>query len=476
MIAILRSAGAAALAVSLLAPIAAPAQTASDTLAAATVAQIDSVATKAVTAGHVAGMSLSVARDGSIAYERGYGFANLAHRVKATPETHYEIGSITKQFTATAVLQLKEAGKLSLSDTLARWIPEYKRGAAITIKELLQQTTGVPDYTDVNHFEKIAGTQQPSFAKMLALVADKPLAFTPGSKFAYSNTNYILLGEIVERASGTTWERYVRAHLFAPAGMTQSGFIDDEAKLQPMATGYQMTKSGIKVAPPLLSGWAWSAGAIVSTVGDMQAWDAALLRGKLVNQTDLAAMFSPGKPAFDKGSFYAFGWVVDSADGHKRIWHNGGTFGFTSSNLLFPRDRLAIVVLQNTVSMVDPDSTAMRVFEALVPSAAVVASAKGEDPAVTARVRSVIAQLESGTLDQSQLTPDLSEKLTPALLADVKAQFGPLGAPQQLIFLSKRQTPKGTLYTYKAVFAAATLNAHLGISPAGKIAGFNLTP
>ena len=476
MIAI-RFAAIAALIASTAAPMAASAQDAgSAALSPDTIAQIDSGTNKAVTVGRVAGVSVAVARDGTIVYSRGYGFANVAHHVGATVQTHYEIGSITKQFTATAILQLKEQGKLSLSDTLARWIPEYKRGAAITIEELLSQTTGIYNYTEADGFEKMAGTQRPSFAKMLALVADKPLAFTPGSKFDYSNTNYILLGEIVERASGTSWENYVRTKLFAPAGMSSSGFISDEAKLQPMATGYTVSKKGIKLAPPLISGWAWSAGAIVSTVDDMQAWDSALLRGKLINRTDLAMMFSPRKQAFDKGSFYAFGWIVDTADGHKRIWHNGGTFGFTASNMLFPRDHLSIVVLQNTDSLVGPDASAMRIFEALVPSAVVASSAKGEDPAVTARIRGMIASLENGTLDRSQLTPDMNKMLTPQLLADVKTQFAPLGAPQQLIFVSKVSGKRGELYTYRAVFSAVTFNVHFGVNAAGKVAGFNLAP
>ncbi|HTU82961.1 MAG TPA: serine hydrolase domain-containing protein, partial [Candidatus Acidoferrales bacterium] len=217
----------------------------------ATVAQIDSAVAKIVSAGHLPSVVAAVSRDGAVAYAQAFGFANLARRVPATVQTHYEIGSITKQFTAAAILQLKEAGKLSLDDPLARWIPEYRRGAKVTIRELLQQTTGIYNYTEVDGFVKIATTQAPSFARILALVANKPLAFAPGSKFAYSNTNYILLGEIVERASGTPWERYVRAHEFAPAAMTHSGFIDDEPRLQPMATGYVQSKKGLEVAPPL---------------------------------------------------------------------------------------------------------------------------------------------------------------------------------------------------------------------------------
>jgi len=427
-----------------------------------------------MTAAKIPGMSIAVARDGATVYTHAYGYANLANKTPATVETHYEIGSITKQFTATAILQLKEAAKLSLDDRLARWIPEYPRAAKVTIRELLQQTTGIPDYVAVNHFEKIAGTQQPSFAAILVLIDKKPLEFTPGSKFTYSNTNYILLGEIVERASGTTWEAYVRNHLFAPAHMMQSGFIDDEAKLQPMATGYVADKKGVRVAPPLLSGWAWSAGAIVSTVDDMLAWDSALFRGLLINQTDLAAMFAPGREAFGKNSTYGFGWVIDTADGHKRIWHNGGTFGFLSANLVFPKDRMAVIVLQNADTIAAPESTAQRIFEAFQPTALV--SAMGEDPAVTARVRDWINRLETGNIDRSQLDATMNAKLTPQFVTEVKQQMSILGAPQQLVFLGKSSANGITVYDYRAVFPAVAFTLRFAVNRTGKIAGLRLLP
>ncbi|MFY9737944.1 MAG: serine hydrolase domain-containing protein [Candidatus Cybelea sp.] len=441
-------------------------------------ARVDSSVQAIVASAHVPSISIAIARDGTLVYSRAYGYANLARHTPATEQTHYEIGSITKQFTATAILQLKEAGKLSLSDTLARWIPEYRRAARVTIRELLQQTTGIPEYTDSKGFDTMAGTRTPSFAAILALVRSKPLKFRPGSRFAYSNTNYILLGEILERASGISWETYVRTHLFVAAGMTHSGFIDDEAHLQPMASGYVAGKNGVKLAPPLRSGWAWSAGAIVSTTGDMLEWDSALLRGRLINQTDLAAMLAPGKPAFGKGSWYGYGWVIDTADGHKRIWHNGGTFGFNAANLLFPRDGLAIVVLQNADTIAAAESTGTRIFEAFEPSAAQAAdaSASGEDPAITERVRDLLAQLESGTVDRTQLNATMNKRLTPQLLKAAATELAVLGVPQRLVFVGKATIGSGTLYTYRAVFSAATFNVKIGVDRFGKVIGFVLLP
>jgi D-alanyl-D-alanine carboxypeptidase len=448
-------------------------------IAAATVARVDASVAKVMTAAHVPSIVVAVSRDGAIVYSRAYGYADVARRMPATVETHYEIGSITKQFTATAILQLKEAGRLSLDDTLARWIPEYRRGAKVTIRELLEQTTGIPNFTEVKGFVKIASTRQPSFGAILALVRDKPLEFAPGSRFNYSNTNYILLGEIVQRASGRSWEAYVRRYLFAPAAMTHSGFIDDEARLQPMATGYIVGKNGTKPAPAFRSGWAWSAGAIVSTVGDLLAWDSALFRGRLINATDLAAMTSPGRNAlFAKDAWYGYGWVIDTADGHKRLWHSGATFGYMAANLVFPRDRTDVVLVQNTTSLATADSTAQRVFEAVEPSAAVaLKAAPGEDPAVTARVRDWIARLETGNLDRSQLDAEMNKALTPQLVGSVEKQLAMLGTPQQLIYRGKASLgAKATLYTYRAVFSAATFTLYFAVNSAGKIAGIRLAP
>ena len=439
------------------------------------IARADASMEKVIAAAHVPSIAIAIARNGTTLYRNAYGYANLANHTPATVATHYEIGSITKQFTAAAIFQLKEGGKLALDDTVGKWIPEYPRAAAVTIRELLQQTTGIPDYTDVDGFEKIAGTQKPSFAAILALISKKPLLFKSGSQFSYSNTNYIILGEIVERASGTPWETYIRNNIFAAAGMTSSGFISDEAKLQPMATGYVVDKKGVKIAPPLLSGWAWSAGAIVSTVDDLLAWDSALFRGRIINQTDLAAMLAPGRPAGPQ-AWYASGWMIDASDGHKRIWHNGGTFGFLSANLIFPRDRYAIVVFQNAeAGMIAPEGTAMRVFEAFEPSATTAnAGVKGENPAITTRVREWIGRLESGNIDRSQLSAHMNEVLTPQMVGGIKEQFATLGAPQRLTFVGKTTSAKGTIYTYRAVFAATTFSVRLGIDPAGKIAGFNI--
>ncbi len=236
-----------------------------------------------------------------------------------------------------------------------------------------------------------------------------------------------------------------------------------------------LAKVGVKVAPVFKSGWAWSAGAIVSTVDDMLAWDSALFGGKLINQNDLGAMLAPGKEAFGKTSFYGYGWVIDSVDGHARIWHNGGTFGFLAANAVFPQDHMTVVVLQNGVGIVSPESTATRIFQAFVPAQTITAAA-GEDPAITARVRDLLNRFETGNIDRSQLDAKMNSLLTPQFVDEVKAQLGALGAPQQLVYLGKTSAAGSTVYTYRAEFSAVTFNLIYAVNSSGKVSGFFLKP
>ncbi|HLI95540.1 MAG TPA: serine hydrolase domain-containing protein, partial [Candidatus Baltobacteraceae bacterium] len=238
----------------------------------------------AVQANKTPAAEIGVVRSGKLIVDDAYGMANLKQKVPATPQTQFEIGSVTKQFTAAAILQLKEQGKLDLGDSLGKYVPEYARGKDITIEQLLWQVSGVPNYTDVSHFVHIAGTTPGGVDPAIALIAKKPLDFKPGTRFEYSNTNYILLGAVVARVSHMPWETYIRKNIFEPTGMMRSGFIQDEPSMPDVATGYSRGKKGrLQVAPPLNGPWAGAAGGIVSTVSDMAKWDTAFYGGKIVS-------------------------------------------------------------------------------------------------------------------------------------------------------------------------------------------------
>jgi len=181
------------------------------------------------------GLAIAVARAGHILYEHGFGFKDAAKLKPIDPETHFEIGSVTKQFTAAAILQLKEQGKLSLDDTLAKYLPGFPHSSEISIRQLLNQTSGLADYFSVSGFD---AHDLGGFEKIVSLIDKEPLKFMPGQSFDYSNTNYIALGRVVEVVSGESYRQYIQRHLFDPAGMSQSVTIAEENSVENMAKGF----------------------------------------------------------------------------------------------------------------------------------------------------------------------------------------------------------------------------------------------
>jgi CubicO group peptidase (beta-lactamase class C family) len=320
-----------------------------------------------------------------------------------------------------------------------------------------------------------AGTQPATYATLLARVSATPLEFAPGTRYKYSNTNYILLGRIVEVASGEPYERYVREHIFAPAGMTESAFIGDESSIPSMAKAYASTPSGFAPAPPLRDDWATSAGAIVSTVGDILKWDAALLAGKIVKPADVTLMRADATTVDGTTTGYGFGWLVDAVGGHPRVWHNGATFGFHAVNETFAKEGEAIVVLLNSPVFIEGDIAPL--FAATHPDVAPpTLAAAGELPAVTARVRDWLRRFETGDIDRSQLSDTMNKALSQDIIDASKAQLGPLGTPESLVYLGKDDADGSTYYAYLATFSQGAFRILMSLDTAGKISGYRLVP
>ena len=440
--------------------------------------------TKLMSAAQIPGMQVLVIDNGRVTASRSYGVKDVASKAPVDAHTRFEIGSITKQFTAAAILQLKERGKLKLTDTLSAYVPEYSAAKDVTLAQLLGQVSGIPNYTDTAAFKALVVTnggkmtiqQRGDVARIVALVKDKPLDFAPGTRWAYSNTNYALLGRVVEIASGMPWDAYVRANILRPAGMNESGFMEDEATMTDVATGYS-TEKGALTPTTTFNGWAGAAGAIVSTAGDLAKWDAALIGGKLVSADDLATMLRPGTlPAMGPKSHYGYGWIVDAYEGQSRVWHNGGTLGFAASNQMYPGLSETIVVLANN-GHADADAVANAVFNALHPEIAAAAAkpAAGEDPKVTARVKRIWDTFVSGTPDRSELSDRVNAALTPAVLAQTAEQLKTLGKPTVWTYGGSTVAGGMTSYDYRVEFATGTtLLLTMTVGADGKITGFGM--
>jgi CubicO group peptidase (beta-lactamase class C family) len=281
-----------------------------------------------------------VAWNGVAVFRKAFGQANREWGISNAPDVEFWIGSITKQFTALAILQLAEEGKLSLDDPITKFLdgaPPSWRG--ITIRHLLTHTSGIPNHTSLPEWGAQTWVER-SPEDLISFIRDRPLDFTPGTKFQYDNTGYVILGFIVQKVSGQSLSGYLSAHVFTPLGMKHTGFVGDQV-LPRRASGYD--HEGTRWLADL---WVSAikdsgAGGIYSTADDLLLWDQALNNPGRLGLRDLKPMFT------DYGHGFGFGYVIASENGRPRWWHNGQVAGFSSIISRYPQDGLTVIVLSN---------------------------------------------------------------------------------------------------------------------------------
>lgn len=308
-------------------------------------AKIDALV-DAVLADHKAvGLAVAVARGDQLLVAKGYGFADVAHHTPVTADTVFRIGSVTKQFTAVAILQLVERGDLRLTDDIRTYVPEFPaKSKPVTIEHLLTHTSGIPSYTNAANWIEL-GARHMSHAQMLALFADAPLEFDPGTRWEYSNSNYYLLGMVIEKVTGKPYAEVIRDHVLAPAGMTASGYCTDT--MPGLAAGYSLHDGKATLAEPVDMTTPYAAGALCSTVTDLLAWQRALDTGAELAPETLAKMRTAATLPGGDSTHYGYAVFLGELDGHPRIGHGGGINGFTSMLARYPDDDLTIAVLAN---------------------------------------------------------------------------------------------------------------------------------
>jgi len=401
----------------------------------------------------------------------------LDGQLPASMDTHYEIGSITKQFTAAAILQLQDAGKLTIDAKVSSYLPDAPHAGQITLRQLLTHTSGLPDYLDLSSDEQ--ATKSATFQQLMDVVADKPLNFQPGSKASYSNTGYIILGRIIELTSHESYRQYVRAHLLQPAGMTQTFTVADEPSLPTMAKGYRRVKGKLEHGLTIHESYGWSAGDIVSTVGDLEKWNEALTSGKIVPMADYALMMTPQMTIDGENSGYGFGLFIDTVNGQSRIGHTGGSYGFTAANFYFPEQKLRIIALTNNVDVPEPgEMLTNAIFNDLFPDLARAAmrAARNEDPAVTSKVKTAFEHLQKGTDDASLFGASLNAKMKTSLATQMAGEYAPYGAPTTFVFKGRRSDAGKNWSDYLIAFGpGSTLKFSVAVDGEAKIIslGFN---
>jgi CubicO group peptidase (beta-lactamase class C family) len=291
----------------------------------------------------IPGAALAIIRDGRTVKTAAYGIANLEWQTPATPETVFEIGSITKQFTAAAILLLAQEGKLSVDDKISKYLKGTPPGwSAISLRHLLTHTSGLKNYTGLGGFE--AGRRLTQ-AQFIAQIAAQPLDFQPGEKWAYCNTGYNLLGYIIENVSGKSYWDFMEQNIFTPLGMSATTRRDTRAILPFRAIGYETNRAGRFIVRDSELTDVFSAGAMVSTVADLAKWNAALETDRILTAASRAEMWTPVKLNSGTNHLYGFGWFLEPWQGHANIGHSGSTSGFSASLQHFPEAGLTVILL-----------------------------------------------------------------------------------------------------------------------------------
>ncbi|HEX9173385.1 MAG TPA: serine hydrolase [Telluria sp.] len=296
------------------------------------------------------GATVIVVKDGKTVYRKAYGMADVAKRQPLTPDTALRLGSITKQFTAVAILMLAEEGKIALGDPITKFLPDYPtQGKTITIEHLLTHTSGIASYTGRPGY-MLNMHKDLTVAQMIDSFKDAPMDFEPGTDWRYNNSGYFLLGAIIEKVSGKSYADFVAQRIFTPLGMTDTAYEGHERGRAPRAIGYSVAEKGFEPSRPVSMTQPYAAGSLVSTVDDLARWDVAISSGKLIKAASWKRAFTPYEVTTGKPTKYGYGWALSSLRGVPVIGHGGGINGFNTYAARIPGEKVFVAVLSNTDS------------------------------------------------------------------------------------------------------------------------------
>ena len=305
------------------------------------------------------GCAALVAKNGQIIYNKAFGMANLELNIPMQPDMVFRIGSITKQFTAVAILQLMEQGKLSLQDDITKFIPDYPTQAyTITIEHLLTHTSGIKSYTRISgYFKNVRMDMKPE--EVIDLFKNQPMEFAPGTKWNYNNSGFFLLGYIIEKITGKTYAEYIQENFFTPLGMTCSCYGSDTKIIKNRASGYQQGNDGPENSDYCSMTQPYSAGSIMSTVEDLFKWHQAVHSYKLVKKETIDKAFTEYKLANGDGTGYGYGWFLSQLQGSPTIEHGGGIFGYLTSSIYLPEEDVFVALFSNNTGK-GPEFTSLK--------------------------------------------------------------------------------------------------------------------
>lgn len=434
----------------------------------ATTAKIDAIAAQVLADTGAPSASVAVVEDGKIAYVQAYGKARLEPATAARPEMRYSIGSVSKQFMAGAILLLVQDGKLSLDDRVGRYLPDLARANEITtIRQLLSHTSGYQDYYPLDYVAPFM--QKPVTAEgILNIWAKKPLDFDPGTRWQYSNTNFVAAGRIVEKVSGMPLMAFLEARILRPLGMTSAIDLAQHDLSDSDAAGYTRFALGPpRPAPPEGRGWLFAAGELAMTARDLALWDISLIEHTVLKPASLDMMITPARLKNGSPTDYGLGIGVREAGGHPRLSHGGAVSGFVSENTVWPDARAAVVVFSN----MDGSNATNAITEQIAP----LLLAEVQDPRTAEELeqaRRIFSALQQGKIDRRLLTSDADAYFTAQVLSDAAESLNPLGTPENFRQLSVELRGGMTYRHFEIRFKEKALHLSTFTTPDGKLAQY----
>ena len=429
-----------------------PCSAVAQSLSPAETAQIDTLVTTTLADTGVPSASIAVVRGGRIVLAKAYG--KPSEKITAPdPKLPYQIASISKQFTAAAILLLEDEGKLRLDDRVATFLPGITGGDRITIRQLLSHTSGLQDYWPQDYsFAAMAKPVTPQ--AIVDRWARKPLDFEPGTQWQYSNTGYVVAGLIVEKVARQPLLAFLQQRIFQPLSIR--ALDQDKAIGAGFPQGYGRFALGpVRPETPSADGWLYAAGELSMSAADLAKWDIARLDRTTLPADDWTAQETPVKLADGSSTGYGLGVTTGTSNGRRFVEHSGEAVGFLSENIVYPDDKAAIVVLTNSWFSDAVGRISGGIARIVLPAPA----ASAEDTAALARARAVYDQLRTGTLDRARLTEDANYYFKPVALADYKASLGALGEPTGFVQTGRTRLRGGFVNrSYRITYPDRTLS------------------
>lgn len=438
--------------------------------------KIDAAARQVLAATGVSSASVAVVRNGQIAYTQAYGDARLAAgsqaAVMATPAMRYSIGSISKQFTAAAILMLEQQGKLTLDDPVGKWLPDLTDAQNVTIREVLSHTSGYQDFWPEDYV--MPPMMQPTTAQhILDTWAKKPLDFPPGTQWQYSNTNYVVAGRIAELVSGEPLMQFLKEHIFGPLHMNEV-WDSDASRLGP-EDGEGTIRYALgppRPAPKEGRGWMFAAGELAMPAYDLAQWDISVMDRTLLTGKSYDEMEAPVLLKDGSSSHYALGLEVGSLDGHAYLAHSGEVSGFVDENMVFPEDKVAIVVLTNE----DASRAAGGIARDLAPL--LLGVTQQTATAAQAQALAIFEGLQQGKIDRSLFTDWCNAYFDQQALEDFQSSLGPLGKPAGMEQTGQSLRGGMTFHVFRVTFpnSSRVLTVTTYTEPDGKLEQYLVMP